>query len=142
MKAWLLVGLQFLCLGLIFFTGPGVARNPLLLAIEGAGLALGIWAIVAMRLFNFNITPTVKIDGYMVRRGPYTWIRHPMYSSLLLICGALVADSFTWLRLLFLLALTVDLLVKLRYEEQLLAAHYPAYATYMTTTKRLIPYVY
>ena len=65
-----------------------------------------------------------------------------MYSSLLIIGIALVVDYFSWMRLLVLLALAVDLIVKLRYEEGLLAAHYPQYADYVTRTKRLIPFVW
>ena len=55
---------------------------------------------------------------------------------------ALVADTFSWLRLAILAVLAVDLVVKLTYEESLLQNHYPAYADYMTRTKRLIPGLY
>jgi hypothetical protein len=47
-----------------------------------------------------------------------------MYSSLLVMGVPLVADYFSWLRLLALLGL---------------AAHYPQYAVYMIHIKRLIP---
>ncbi len=110
--------------------------------IELLGFGLGAWAIFAMRLFNFNITPDVKIDGYLVERGPYAFIRHPMYSSLLIICTALVIDTFSWARTAILILLAADLVIKLRYEEGLLSAHYPLYADYMTRSKRLIPFVW
>lgn len=142
LKSYLLVAVQFAALILLAWSGPIIARPPLWLLIELLGLAVGVWAIWSMRLFNFNVTPDVKTEGYMVERGPYRLIRHPMYSSLLIICGALVANHFTWPRLLMLLALAIDLIVKLRYEEGLLAAHYPQYAAYMTRTKRLLPFVW
>lgn len=97
-KSLTLVVIQFACLFFIAWTGPIIARQPLLLAIELLGLGLGVWAIVAMRFFNFNITPDVKIDGYLVERGPYAFIRHPMYTSLILICLALVTNDFSWPR--------------------------------------------
>lgn len=142
LKPYTLVAIQFAFIFAIAWTAPILARNPLWLAIEMTGLFLGLWAIWSMRLFNFNITPNVKVEGYMVERGPYRFIRHPMYSSLLIIGIALVVDYFSWMRLLVLLALAIDLIVKLRYEEGLLAAHYPQYADYMTRTKRLIPFVW
>ena len=142
LKSYTLVVVQFACLVLIAMTGPIVARQPLWLFVEIVGLALGVWAIVSIRLFNFNITPNVKIEGYMVESGPYRYIRHPMYSSLLIICAALVANHLTSLRLLILITLTVDLIVKLRYEETLLSSHYPQYADYMTRTKRLLPSIW
>ena len=141
-KSITLVVIQFACLFLIAWTGPIVARQPLLFVIELLGLGLGVWAIVAMRFFNFNITPDVKIDGYLVERGPYAFIRHPMYSSLIIICAALVIDTFSWARAAVVVLLVVDLVIKLRYEEGLLSAHYPLYADYMTRTKRLFPFVW
>ena len=113
-----------------------------MLVVEIAGIVLGAWAIVAQRFVNFNVTPDVKVEGFLVERGPYAVIRHPMYAALILIGLALVADSFTGPRLLMLVVLLVDLLVKLRYEEGLLSAHYPQYAAYMDRTYRLLPYVF
>lgn len=141
-KSYALVAVQFACLIALAWTGPIIARTPVWLFVELAGVALGVWAIWSMRLFNFNVTPDVKVEGYMVDRGPYQMIRHPMYASLLLIFGALVADLFTWPRLVILLILAIDLVVKLRYEEGLLSAHYPQYAAYMARTKRLVPFVW
>ena len=141
-KSYLLVIIQFACLFGLAFIGPVIARTPIWLLLEALGLGLGVWAIVAMRFFNFNVTPDVKIDGYLVERGPYACIRHPMYTSLILICAALVANDFSWPRLAIFLLLVVDLVVKLRYEEGLLSAHYTQYSDYMTRTKRLIPFVW
>ena len=142
LKSIILVVIQFACVIAIAFTGPLLARQPLLLAVELLGIGLGLWAILSMRLLNFNITPDVKIDGYLVARGPYAYIRHPMYASLIVTCGALVADEFTLLRLALLSVLIIDLVVKLRYEEGLLSGHYSEYAAYMVHSKRLIPFVW
>lgn len=140
--SYLLVAVQFLCLGLLALTGPVVARNPLWLALEAAGGFLGIWAIVTMQLGNFNITPDVRADSVMVSRGPYRWVRHPMYSALLLVSLALLLDTFTWIRLAIVALLAVNLVIKLSYEERLLIDHHPAYADYARRTKRLIPWIY
>lgn len=142
LKSLILVAIQFICLVAIALTGPIIARQPLLLIIEVLGIGLGIWAIVSMRFFNFNITPDVKTDGVMVERGPYAHIRHPMYTALLIICAALVIDQFSLLRLIVLLILCIDLVVKLRYEENLLASHYVEYDAYRAHTYRLIPYIW
>jgi protein-S-isoprenylcysteine O-methyltransferase Ste14 len=141
-KSLSLVLIQFACLFFIAWTGPILVRQPLLLLIELLGFGLGVWAIVAMNFINFNITPDVKVDGYLVERGPYAFIRHPMYTSLLLICLALVAYTFSWARAAVFLALIIDLVIKLRYEEGLLSAHYPQYADYMTRSKRLLPTIW
>lgn len=141
-RSYLLVAVQFACLIAIALTGPVIARNPLLLLVEGAGIALGLWAILVQRIGNFNITPDVRRDGRFVAQGPYAHVRHPMYAALILVCGALVIDTFTWLRLILLLVLVVDLVIKLNYEESLLADHYPDYVDYQMRTRRLVPYIY
>ena len=38
--------------------------------------------------------------------------------------------------------LLIDLIVKLTYEEKLLAAHHPEYAALQQRTKRLAPFIY
>lgn len=140
--SYLLVAGQFATLALIALTGPWLAEGVLLLAMEVAGVALGLWAIGAMRVGNFNITPDVKRDGAFVMRGPYRVIRHPMYLALLLATLPLIITAPSGWRWLLWLLLLVDLLVKIEYEERLLVRHFADYATYQRETKRLVPYLY
>jgi protein-S-isoprenylcysteine O-methyltransferase Ste14 len=141
-RSYLLVGLQFLCLAALALTGPLVARQPVLLLVEVLGGLLGVWAIAVMRPGRFNVVPDVKPDGRLVQRGPYAYIRHPMYSAVILVATALVLDHVTWLRLAILALLVGDLVVKMRYEEGLLRARFPEYEAYSRRTRRLVPFVY
>lgn len=141
-KSLAFVIIQFACLGLIALTGPLLARNPLWLVLEGVGVALGLWAVWTMRQGRFNVTPDVPDDGRLIVSGPYRVIRHPMYAALLLVTLALVFDAPSVLRWGVWLALLVDLVLKLTYEEQLLAARFPDYATYQRATRRLVPLVF
>lgn len=59
MKSILFVLVQFGTLGLIALTGPLLPANGWLLALEFAGLLLGVWAVLAMGLGNLNILPDV-----------------------------------------------------------------------------------
>jgi protein-S-isoprenylcysteine O-methyltransferase Ste14 len=140
--AYTLVVIQFICLGAILLTGPLIAQNPVWLAVEVAAGVLALWALISARVGNFNITPTVRSGAELITRGPYRFIRHPMYASLLLVCLALVADAPAWWRWALWLVLAADLVVKLRYEERLLTGHFPGYAEYRRQTKRLVPFVY
>ena len=142
MRSYLLVFIQFVAILAILVTGPAWANATGLRLLELAGIALGGWALIAMQWANLHILPDVRPNAQLVQRGPYRFLRHPMYSTLLLTTLALVLDSFSWLRLGFWLVLLVDLLLKLHYEERLLAAHYPSYATYQQQTKRLLPLIY
>jgi protein-S-isoprenylcysteine O-methyltransferase Ste14 len=142
LKSYALVLVQFACLGVLALTGPILARNPLLLALEVAALVLACWALLTMRPTNMNVTPDVRPDSVMVSYGPYGFIRHPMYASILLGALALVLDAPSLLRWVIWGVLLVDLVVKLNYEEALLAAHHPAYAALQQKTWRLAPFIY
>ena len=110
--------------------------------IAGAAIALAVWTLMHNRLGNFNIHPTPKASGVMVTKGPYRWIRHPMYTSLLLGAGALASMSSpvtgwaTWS------ALAMVLLLKSTLEERWLCEHYPDYAAYRLVSKRFVPWLF
>lgn len=133
---------QFFFAGWIILSGAWLAKQPVWLILETVGLTLGVWAIFAMGIANFNITPEVKRGGRFVARGPYSVIRHPMYAAVLLTTLALVADQPTVWRWLLWGALLSTLLIKLSYEEALLKRQYPEYAAYCRRTRRLIPFLF
>ena len=140
--SYLLVAIQFASLAVFPLTGPWLARATWLLAIEVGGVALGAWALLTVGLADVHVLPDVRPGARFVRQGPYRWIRHPMYAALLIVAGALTIDHPSTLRVVALSVLLIDILVKLHYEEGLLAAAFPEYAQYRQETKRLVPFVY
>ncbi len=140
--SYIFVIVQFACIGAIVFTGPVLASSPLLLVIEILGISIGFWAIWTMRIGNFNITPDAKPGARLVTHGPYRYIRHPMYLSVLLTMLALVLDQFSILRMTIWLVLLADLLLKLRYEEKLLSSQVSDYSGFAERTKRLVPFIF
>jgi protein-S-isoprenylcysteine O-methyltransferase Ste14 len=141
-KSSLYVAIQFLCLGLIAITGPLFPSDGALLVIELSGIGLGIWAILSMRIGNFNIAPDPLKKSQLVTTGPYRLIRHPMYLALLLTTLPLVINDFDLFRTVAWLILLFDLLLKLNYEEKLLATKLVGYDQYMGKSARLIPFLY
>ena len=141
-KSSLYVAIQFICLGLIAITGSLIPSNNALLVIELSGLGLGIWAILSMRIGNFNIAPDPFKWTQLVTSGPYRLIRHPMYLALLLTTLPLVINDFDLFRISVWLVLLLDLLLKLNYEEKLLARKLVGYDQYMGKSARLIPFLY
>ena len=142
----LLVGLQFalltwLAVKVAMDFDPG--RVPIDAAVAAAAaVALGLWALSANRPGNFNIRPLPREGGHLVQHGPYRWIRHPMYSALLLggvAAARLSGDGSTWL---VLAALAVVLRIKSAVEERGMIARYPAYQDYRRRTHRFVPGLY
>jgi protein-S-isoprenylcysteine O-methyltransferase Ste14 len=91
-----------------------------------------------------NLTPFPKPSraAWLVKRGIYRLIRHPLYSSVL--CGAfglsLVRQS--WPALIASLALAVFFDAKARREELWLRQRFPEYADYALRVRRFIPWIY
>lgn len=142
----LLVTLQFALLGVLAWQAlPALGRDgwpadAILLA--AAALGLGLWALSANRPGNFNIHPTPREDGTLVQHGPYRWIRHPMYSTLLLagLAAARLAGGIApWLTLT---ALAVVLAAKAAVEERALLLHHAGYAAYRRRSWRFVPGLY
>lgn len=136
-------GLLALLAGLALAPRAGpTAAAALLLA---AGTALGAWALSANRPGNFNIRPQPRDGAVFVHRGPYRWIRHPMYSALLLaglgavrMAGGEVgwAAPGAWAAWTALLAV---LWAKSAVEERALLQVFDGYAAYRRRSGRFVP---
>lgn len=138
----LLVFLQTFCLAyLLFFTnftGKGV-----LLVTQISGFLLSLWAVLIMRLGNFNIQPEVKPNANFVNTGPYRLIRNPMYTGLIVFFGAGVLHSFEMNQSIAFLILTIVLLFKIRLEEKFLEERFgQPYLLYKSKTYRLFPFLF
>lgn len=114
-------------------TQPDAA--PLALALMLAGTLLAFWSAWTLGR-AFSLLPQAR---RLVTDGPYRYVRHPIYLG-----GLLITVGEVWLRwsplviglnLLFVVAQVV----RLRYEEQLLAATFAEYADYRARTSCLVP---
>lgn len=141
-KPYLLVVFQFATLFGIMFTGPLFASGFVLLGLQIIGVILGIWSVLVMKIGNFNIIPVPVSNAELRIKGPYKYIRHPMYSSLLLFALAELINFFTFFRLIVFIFLIWSLLIKLNFEEKMLVLQFSDYEKYRSNSKRLIPFIY
>lgn len=137
----LLVAVQFGCLLLLLLTGPLLPADIAGQALVVLGLGLGGWALATMPPRTLNVFPDVRAGASLVTQGPYRYVRHPMYTALLLLTLGLVLDRPDPVRLALWAVLLIDLWLKLTYEERLLARRFPDYPGYKARTKRLIPFL-
>ncbi len=78
-------------------------------------------------------------NGQLIEQGPYHYIRHPMYTALIICTIGAAIGHGELLRAFYVLLLMTVLWVKLKREEMFLTATYPGYAAYMHRTHALIP---
>lgn len=135
-------GLLAALLWQVYRAWPDITLGTVGAGLLAASVVLGAWTLTVNRLGNFNVIPEPKEGGHMVTQGPYQWIRHPMYTSLLLFAAALaiVIDGwwawYTWGGLL------VVLWFKSEVEEHFLIKHYPQYIVYRQRSRRFVPGVW
>ena len=128
---------------------------------EGADHPARLWAVVvgaaifclAMWVFrrthkelgrNWSITLEIRDKHELIRRGPYALVRHPMYTSFLLMG---VGQAFllpNWVAgLAGLAGFAVLFLLRVDKEERMMMEMFGSeYRDYMADTKRIIPYIY
>jgi len=95
---------------------PRASTNPWLALLLVPGLLLALWAMLALDR-SFSIAPAKR---EIVTRGPYQYMRHPMYAGeILSLIGVLIASFSLWNVALFLLFLA-SVMWRIYIEENLL----------------------
>ena len=117
-----------------------LARLVGLLVLVGGLVIFGL-GIVTLGS-SLSPLPAPMPTAQLVERGIYRFIRHPIYSGLILAAlgGAIYSVSLVALGLTAVLAVVLDL--KSRREELWLRERFPGYAAYAERTKRFIPGLY
>ncbi len=112
----------------------------LLLACAGMGFAF--WARATLGT-NWSGRVTIKEDHELVTRGPYSLVRHPIYT------GALFGVAGSALALghvggIFSVVIMLGIFIhKIRLEERVMGGHFgEKYAEYKRKTKALIPLIF
>jgi protein-S-isoprenylcysteine O-methyltransferase Ste14 len=141
-KSILLVVLQFVFI-LMLLSGSPLKNIPALAyAFIILSILLVFWAIVTMKKSKLRILPEPSPHATLITNGPYRFIRHPMYTAILMGSVGLLIHQFTWLRLSIVIALAIVLVAKLTWEERMLLHKFEAYRDYMRRSTRLLPFIF
>lgn len=91
---------------------------------------------------GFSITLEKKAEVKLVTTGAYKYIRHPLYSSVLIMAMSgviLFSTIYCWA---FVIITLIGLLSRINKEEKFLLEIFPDYKQYSRKTKKMIPFVY
>ncbi len=105
------------------------------------GAVLGIGGAAVLR-HNRTIFPRPREGSQLVQHGVYRWIRHPLYTSVMVLAVGWSLFWQSWPAGVLTLILVGVLNLKARHEESLLRARFPAYGRYCDRVKRFIPGVF
>ena len=148
-----IAGVVFFCLQICFFvvyvTHPGwlgrsVLPFPNWLRWSGVclgflGLSLLIWTHLVL---GRQWSPYLKIqeDHRMVTNGPYRWVRHPMYSALLVWMLSVGLIAANWIFVSVLAGAGIVVCARIPREEEMLAKKFGGqYTAYRSHTGCLLP---
>lgn len=107
-------------------------------ALCGIGLVLLLSAFVSLRS-AIQIAPEPKPGSRLVTGGVYKALRHPIYTAIVILVVGLFLRKPTVFVAIASAIVIAFLVVKARFEEQLLAARYPEYGEYRARTWGILP---
>lgn len=135
-------------LGLVFLNAPwwfGECLSPAQLLSWGLLIGSILLALHGFWMLKNRGAPDEDIENttHLVQEGAYRWIRHPLYTSLLLLGLGVVFKHVTWESVVLLCLLLLALLWTAKFEEQDNVQRFGRpYQEYMRRTRRFIPYLY
>jgi protein-S-isoprenylcysteine O-methyltransferase Ste14 len=138
-----IAALGFTFIGALFLLDKNYifSKNPITIIIQLCSAALMVWARITFGLRSFHAAANTT-KGILVTHGPYYWLRHPIYASLIYFFAACII-SYPFIETIAAVILIIGgLFVRMFLEEKFLVVNYKEYAAYSKHTKRIIPFVY
>ena len=127
----------FLPLLLAFVEGSQVSDAMAIFAVAlmTFGMGFSLYSLIALGR-SFGVEAKVR---NLVQRGPYKFIRNPLYVAEMITLIGAVCFSPSWAKVVILIAVGALQVYRAIQEELLLEQHVPEYATYKLHTKRFVP---
>ena len=143
---WALVGAQFgLLVALVILpAGDLWPRGAITSVLGGVLVATGaaVAVLAGLRLGpNLTPTPLPKEDGELVTAGFYQYVRHPIYTGVLLAAAGVLVFQASIAHIVGFVLVWGVLTLKALGEEKMLAEKYEGYASYASRTGRFLPRV-
>lgn len=111
-------------------------------ALALSGLVVMVWARLTIGR-NWSAEVVLKEDHQLAMTGPYAYVRHPIYTGLLMLMLATAIDYGAVSGFVIFAAFAAVFIYKSRIEERFMAEHFPdAYPAYMKKVKALIPFIF
>ena len=139
-----LVTIQGILFVVYLFWNPWEIEWPMFW-IHLAGIILGTMGLIIILVSilqlseNLSPFPTPKTNSQLVTTGLYKFVRHPIYSGIILAMVGYGLFSSSVSRLIVAIITYIFFYIKSEYEEKLLSQKFPRYTAYKERTGRIWP---
>ncbi len=130
-------------LGLIFLIYKRLlfADHVVGIIVQVLSACLMIWARITFGSRSFHAIANTT-EGRLVTNGPYRWLRHPIYASVIYFVWAGVLCHSLIGAIAAAVLISLSLIGRMLLEESFLKVAYNEYAVYSKRTSRLIPFLF
>lgn len=106
------------------------------------GLVIGISGYLNIGFSSYSPLPKLRKYNILSKRGVYKYVRHPIYTGLMLVGLAFLLSRFTLLPTVFYFLLVWVTNSKADLEEKLITEKHPKYRKYKRQVRKYIPFVF
>lgn len=143
-QSWTFVVVQAIILGLLVFMDADFGLTVRRLEVVGTLFewigGIGILLSAVTIRSSLTVAPLPKESGKLGTSGLYKYVRHPMYSSVLLLSLGIALLSGSLVKYLLVVCLYALFYYKSRFEERYLRQKFNNYEDYAKSTSRFIPF--
>lgn len=139
----LIILMALLAVYIIFVSGEFYYFTIPFIVMQIVGLLLIFWAILVKKLYKHPASHIKSKYVYLLKEGPYEFIRYPIYAGILLFLSAYVQDYLTIIKGIAFIIFVVLVIIRIKDDERRNETTFKhEYEEYKKTTKKIIPYLY
>jgi protein-S-isoprenylcysteine O-methyltransferase Ste14 len=113
------------------------------LLLTALGVALAIWARFVLGKNWAGVLTSITHGHELVQKGPYAWIRHPIYTGFIIGLFGTTLTIGTFASYIGFGAALVALVIRMDFEERMLRKEFgDAHGEYVRKTDKLLPYIW
>jgi protein-S-isoprenylcysteine O-methyltransferase Ste14 len=118
---------------------PTLGTDIMGIALTAAGIGFAFWARAYLG-GNWSSSVTVKVGHQLVRSGPYRWVRHPIYTGMILALTGTAVVRHQVRGLVAIVLLYAGFKIKSKIEEHAMTDTFGAeYEDYSRSTGAILP---